>query len=213
MRALRRGMNASDTFPEDVQELMGYFGDSHQPGGIHAYPGRGTHVPVWILGSSLFGAQLAAHLGLPYAFASHFAPAALEQALQIYRSTFKPSTHLAQPHFMMAMNVIAAEDDDEALYLKTSLQQAFALLRSGRPARLPRPTHDLSKIIAPAGVIMLDQIFRCSPSGGPDTVHRELQALITKHKPDEVILTGQIHDPAKRLRSFEIAAEALAAIG
>ena len=137
-RALRRGLDQADGFPNDVMELIGYFGDEPPEGArVRAVPGTGTKVPVWILGSSLYGAQLAAYLGLPYAFASHFAPAALAQAAEIYRRTFQPSEHLDKPRFMMAINVFAAPTDEEGFYLKTSMQQAFANLRSGKPGKLP----------------------------------------------------------------------------
>ncbi|MFC2968270.1 LLM class flavin-dependent oxidoreductase [Acidimangrovimonas pyrenivorans] len=212
MRALRRSLEASDSFPGDVVELMRYLGDPEPGAPIRAVPGTGTHVPVWILGSSLYGAQLAAHLGLPYAFASHFAPQALREALAIYRETFRPSETHSKPHFMLAINVFAGEDDAEGAYLKTSMQQAFANLRSGRPGKLPRPVADIEAHVEPAMRRMVDQALAVSASGGPATVRDQLAALIGQHRPDEVILTGQIHDPAKRRRSFEIAAEAMRAI-
>ena len=139
-RALRRHMNMDvDSFPHDVVELMAYLSDEGPVGRVQAIPGQGTNVPVWILGSSLYGAQLAAALGLPYAFASHFAPAELDRALEIYRAQFKPSAQMDRPYAMPAMSVIAAETDEEARYLFTSTQQAFVNLRSGRPGPLPRP--------------------------------------------------------------------------
>ncbi len=210
-RALRRGMDQADTFPADVQELIGYFGDAE--GTVRAIPGQGTQVPVWVLGSSLYGAQLAAHFGLPYAFASHFAPGELDRAVEVYRGTFRPSEHLAAPRFMLAVNVFAGEDDAEGRYLKTSMQQAFANLRTGRPGKLPRPVEEIDAVLDPMLRRMVDQALAVSATGGPDTVRRELGALIGRYRPDEVILTGQIHDHAKRLRSFKIAAEAMAALG
>jgi luciferase family oxidoreductase group 1 len=187
-------------------ELIGYFGDADPGTGVRAIPGMGTHVPVWVLGSSLYGAQLAAHFGLPYAFASHFAPGDLEQAIAVYRSTFRPSDGLEKPKFMLAVNVFAGESDAEGRYLKSSMQQAFANLRSGRPGKLPRPVEDVDSVIDPAQRRMVDQALACSATGGPEAVRRELSALIARYAPDEVIFTGQIHDHAARIRSFEIAA-------
>jgi luciferase family oxidoreductase group 1 len=210
--ALRRAPQAADTFPQDVIELLTYLGDP-QPGQvIQAVPGTGTHVPVWILGSSLFGAQLAAHLGLPFAFASHFAPDALDQAFAIYRKRFVPSVHLATPHAMMAINVFAADTDDEGAYLKSSMQQAFANLRTGRPGLLPRPVRDLEARLHPGVVAAVDQALRFTATGSKDTVRRELQAMIERHRPDEVMVTGHIHDPEARRRSFQIAAEQLSSL-
>lgn len=207
--ALRRTLDDGSGFPQDVLELINYFRDAPQGATVRAIPGVGTHVPVWILGSSLYGAQLAAHLGLPYAFASHFAPAALEQALTIYRQGFQPSEYLDHPRFMLAINVFAAGDDEEGRFLKTSMQQAFINLRSGRPGPLPKPVADISQRVDPAMLRMVDQALSCSASGSPETVRRELASLITRYEPDEIILTGQIHDHVARLRSFEIAADVL----
>ncbi|PUB09878.1 LLM class flavin-dependent oxidoreductase [Yoonia sediminilitoris] len=206
-RALRRHMAPDDSFPQDVLELLDYLGDD--PTQVQAIPGQGTNVPVWILGSSLYGAQLAAYLGLPYAFASHFAPAMLAQAAQVYRETFKPSAYLAKPYFMMAAGVCAAETDDEAAFLRTSQQLAFAKLRSGTPGKLPRPVTDIAAHV-PAHVLEgVDQALGCSATGSPATVRQKLQGLIADYQPDEVILTGMIHDQVARLRSFEIAAEVM----
>jgi luciferase family oxidoreductase group 1 len=212
MRALRRGMQAADTFPQDVVELLGYFQPAEPGQQVQAVPGAGTHVPVWMLGSSLFGAQLAAHLGLPYAFASHFAPDALEQAAEIYRARFKPGV-TDKPCFMLAINVFGADTDAEGTRLKTSMQQAFINLRTGRPGPLPKPVDNIHDIAPPELVAQVDRALRISATGSPDKVEAELSALIDRHRPDEVILTGQIHDHAARLRSFEIAAEAMQAIG
>lgn len=207
--ALRRHMEANDSFPQDVMELLAYFDDASDDARIRAIPGQGTHVPVWILGSSLYGAQLAAHLGLPYAFASHFAPAMLEQALATYRTTFRPSQWLAEPYFMMAAGVCAAETDDEALYLRSSQLLAFARLRTGRPGKLPRPVEDLSAEIPAPVMAQVQQALSCSATGSPETVRRELGALVAKYQPDELLVTGMIHDHAARLRSFALSAEAL----
>ncbi|MGP3699269.1 LLM class flavin-dependent oxidoreductase [Rhodobacter sp. NSM] len=208
-QALRRNLDVTDNFPADVMELLRYLGEP-QPDAIQAVPGQGTRVPVWILGSSLYGAQLAAHLGLPYAFASHFAPPALDAALAAYRETFRPSDDLDRPHAMVAVNVFAAGDDAEGRRLRTSAQLAFANLRSGRPGKLPCPVEDISAHVEPAMLRVVDQALAVSATGGPETVRRELSAIIARHRPDEVILTGQIHDPAARRRSFEIAAEVMA---
>ncbi|EKF19369.1 LLM class flavin-dependent oxidoreductase [Nitratireductor pacificus] len=210
-RALRRGLEDGDGFPRDVVELMIYLGDEQPGQKVRAIPGRGTHVPVWILGSSLYGAQLAAHLGLPYAFASHFAPAALEQAIDIYRQTFRPSEHLEKPHFMMALNVFAADTDEEGLLLKSSMQQAFANLRTGRPGPLPRPVENVEAGFDPGIAASVREALACTAAGGPETVRDGLLGFIRRYRPDEIILTGQIHDHAARLKSFRIAAEVLRA--
>lgn len=208
-QALRRNMQANDSFPQDVQELLGYFDEAPEDAQIQAIPGQGTHVPVWILGSSLYGAQLAAYFGLPYAFASHFAPAMLEQAIATYRSTFRPSDSLARPYFMMAAGVCTAETDEEARYLRSSQILAFARLRTGRPGKLPRPVDDLSAEIPPQVMAQVQQSLSCSATGSLDTVRRELGALVAKYQPDELIVTGMIHDHAARLQSFAMTAEAL----
>ncbi len=207
-RALRRGLEA-DRFPEDVVELIGYFGEPQPGASVRAHPGEGTQVPIWILGSSLYGAQLAAHLGLPYAFASHFAPDALEQAVAIYRERFQPSAQLDRPHFMLAANVFAADTDAEGRRLRTSMQQAFARLRTGQPGKLPAPVDDIAAEIGPDMTRAVDHALRVSAVGSPETVRSQLDAMIRRYAPDELILTGQIHDHAARLRSFEIAAEVL----
>lgn len=208
-RALRRHMQAGDTFPQDVVELIEYFSDQAIDARVRAIPGAGTKVPVWILGSSTYGAQLAAHLGLPYAFASHFAPAALETALAIYRQTFRPSPQWQKPYFMMATNVFAADTDKEGRFLMSSMQQAFANLRSGRPGKLPPPVADLGAHIDPGMQAAVSEALTYSAAGSPDTVRSRLAGFIEQFNPDEIIITGQIHDHNSRLNSFEIAAEAL----
>lgn len=207
--AMRRGRSGEDHFPSEVAELMGYLGDADPAAPVQAHPGQGTHVPLWILGSSLYGAQLAAHFGLPYAFASHFAPDALEDASYIYRRDFKPSAALAAPKFMLAVNVIGADTDAQAAYLRTSVQQAFARLRSGMPGKLPAPVEDIDAEIGPALRRGVDQALRITAMGSPDSVRTQMAALVEKYRPDEVILTGQIHDHAARKHSFSIAAAAL----
>jgi len=208
VRALRRGME-QDRFPEDVVELMEYLGDPRPGAAVRAHPGEGTHVPIWILGSSLYGAQLAAHLGLPYAFASHFLPDALEQAVVLYRQRFQPSERLAKPCFMLAANVFAADTDAEGARLRTSMQQAFARLRTGQPGKLPPPAADIEAAIGPEMTRAVNNSLRISATGSKDSVRKQLAALIERYAPDEVILTGQIHDHTARLRSFQIAAEVL----
>ena len=206
-RALRRHMAPDDSFPQDVQELLSYFSDT--PGPVQAVPGTGTHVPVWILGSSLYGAQLAAHLGLPYAFASHFAPAMLAHAIDTYRAAFRPSTYLDKPYVMMAAGVCAADTDAEATLLKSSQQLAFARLRTGNPGKLPRPVAHIADHVPPHVMEGVNAALACSATGSPATVRTQLQELITTFQPDELILTGMIHDHTARLHSFEIAAQVL----
>jgi luciferase family oxidoreductase group 1 len=208
-RALRRHMTPEDSFPKDVQELIGYFDDSPDDMPVRAIPGAGTHVPVWILGSSLYGAQLAAWLGLPYAFASHFAPAMLEQALAIYRSTFRPSDRLEKPYVMMAAGVCAAATDTEAAFLRSSQLLSFARLRSGAPGKLPSPIYNVREEIPTPILAQVEQALSCSATGSAARVRDRLQALIDTFKPDELIVTGMIHDHIARIRSFEIAAEIL----
>ena len=207
-RALRRHMAPEDSFPQDVVELLSYLDDPDPAAPVRAVPGAGTHVPVWMLGSSLYGAQLAAYLGLPYAFASHFAPDLLGDALATYRQTFRPSKWLDRPYAMMAAGVTAADTDAEAALLRSSQILAFARLRTGRPGKLPRPTDDLSEIPAPV-MAQVRQALSCSATGSATTIRRELAALIERYGPDEVMITGMIHDHAARLKSVTIAAEVL----
>ena len=209
MRALRRSMRGEDDFPADVQELLAYLGEDDPKAQVREVPGVGTHVPVWILGSSLYGAQLAAYFGLPYAFASHFAPDALDAALATYRQTFRPSPWLARPFAMVAAGLFAAETDAEAEFLRSSQLLAFARLRSGQPGLLPRPVHDLEARVPAPVLAQVRQSLGFSATGGPETLARRLTALIARTRPDEMIFTGAIHDPQARIRSFEIAATVL----
>ena len=206
-RALRRHMAPEDSFPQDVQELIAYLGDDPTP--VQAIPGAGTNVPVWILGSSLYGAQLAAHLGLPYAFASHFAPTMLEQAIEVYRGTFRPSEWLAKPYVMMAAGVCAADTDERAAYLRTSQQLAFARLRMGKPGKLPLPVNDIAAEVPAQVLTQVNAALGCSATGSAQTIKTQLQSLLDSFQPDELMVTGMIHDHSERLRSFEIAAEVL----
>ncbi|QDC09609.1 LLM class flavin-dependent oxidoreductase [Oceanicola sp. D3] len=209
-RALRRGLSGGDEFPQDVVDLIGFLGEAEEGQKVRAVPGAGTQVPVWMLGSSLFGAQLAAHLGLPYAFASHFAPGALDDALATYRRNYRPSQAHPEPYFMLAINVFAADTDAEGVRLRSSMQQAFLNLRRGTPGYLPPPVEDIAAIASPAELAMVEEALKVSAVGSKASVAAKLDALIARYAPDEVILTGQIHDHAARLRSFEIAAEVLA---
>jgi luciferase family oxidoreductase group 1 len=206
-RALRRNLASdSDDFPQDVMELMDYFSDEpRQP--VRAVPGTGLQVPMWILGSSLFGAQLAAHLGLPFAFASHFAPAQMMQAIEIYRARFQPSARLAKSYVMLGFNVFAADTDEQARVLVTSQQQAFINLRSGRPAKLPPPRADYLQHIGPQEHALLDSVRQSFAIGSPDTVRREMNAFIERTGADELMIAGQIFEHTARLRSYEITAE------
>jgi luciferase family oxidoreductase group 1 len=208
-RALRRTLVGDvDAFPRDVLELMAYFHDPEPGQAVRAVPGAGLKVPIWILGSSLFGAQLAAALGLPYAFASHFAPAQMMEAIQIYRENFRPSADLAAPYVMLGVNVIAADTDDEARRLLTSLQQAFVNLRRGRPGLLPPPVAGFDQQLEPFERVQLDQVLSASVVGSPESVRRGLEGFIARTHADEVIIAAQIFDHAARLRSYEIAAGA-----
>ena len=208
-RALRRNLMAdADEFPRDVVELMDLMSDQPRQG-IRAVPGTGAKVPVWILGSSLFGAQLAAMLGLPYAFASHFAPEYMMQAIELYRASFKPSAHLARPYVMLGFNVFAADTDGEAQVRATSMQQAFVSLRSGRPVQLPPPLPGYRDKLGPAERALLDGVMACTAIGSPATVRQGLRSFLARTGADELMITSQMFDHAARLRSYEIAAQAM----
>jgi luciferase family oxidoreductase group 1 len=210
-RALRRTLTSDvDSFPQDVMELQAWFRPAEADQRIRAVPGEGQNVPIWILGSSLYGAQLAAQLGLPYAFASHFAPGDLTQALRVYRQTFRPSEQLDRPHVMLGYNVIAADKDGEARDLASSIHQAFVNLRTGRPGKLPAPLPDYYGTLEPAARAMLDQALSCSAVGSANVVRSRLSAFVEEHQPDEIIVAAQIWDHAARKRSYEILAEVAA---
>jgi luciferase family oxidoreductase group 1 len=207
-RALRRDLAASaENFPHDVMELKALLGPLQPNQAVRAVPGAGLRVPIWLLGSSTFSAQLAAMLGLPFAFASHFAPADLMRALDVYRSRFQPSQQLREPYAMVGVNVFAANTDAEAQRLFTSLQQQFISLRRGTPGPLPPPVGNMDDHWSPMERAGVEQSLAYSVIGAPDTVERGLQALIAETRADELMLTAQIYDHAARLRSFEIAAE------
>jgi luciferase family oxidoreductase group 1 len=206
-RAIRRNLSQGEDFPQDVVELLNYFRPAEPGQVLQAVPGAGLEVPVWILGSSTYGAQLAAILGLPYAFASHFAPAQMREAVALYRARFKPSERLAAPYVMLGVNVFVADTDAEAQRLFSSLQQAFINLRSGRPGKLPPPVDDMDARIDPRARMMLDNALTCSIVGAPDTVRRDLQAFIGSTDADELMVTAQIFDHAARRRSFQLLAQ------
>jgi luciferase family oxidoreductase group 1 len=207
-RALRRDLAAgADSFPDDVMELRSYFEACEPQQRIQAVPGAGLRVPLWMLGSSLYGAQLAAMLGLPYAFASHFAPDAMMQAIDIYRRSFRPSPQLARPHAMLTVNVFAADTDDEARLQFTSLQQSFVNLHRGRPGKVPAPVADIASTWSPADRAGIDRALAVSFVGSASTVERDLRAFLDATRPDELMVTGLFHDHAARLRSLEITAE------
>jgi luciferase family oxidoreductase group 1 len=204
--ALRRDPSAADTFPQDVLELQALLGPL-QPGQlVQAVPGTGLNVPIWILGSSLFGAQLAAMLGLPYAFASHFAPAALHEALRVYRARFQPSGQLERPHAMVGVNVIAADTDAEARRLFTSVQQQFANRFRGARGQLPPPIDDIETYWSPLEKEQASAMLACSFVGSRETVARELNRFVEETAADEVMVAAAIYDHAARLRSYEILA-------
>jgi luciferase family oxidoreductase group 1 len=206
-RALRRTL-ASDpeAFPQDVIELMEYFQPS-EPNPVKAVPGIGLNIPFWILGSSLFGAQVAAALGLPFAFASHFAPAQMMEAVDIYRARFRPSQQLAESYVMLGFNVFAADTDDEAHLLASSMQQAFVNLRSGRPSRLQPPVRGYRERLSASEQALLQQVLSCSAIGSPTTVQEQIAAFIERTGANELIINSNVFEHAARLRSFEITAQ------
>ena len=209
-RALRRTLQGDvDNFPQDVMELIHWFAPATEDQRIRANPGEGQDIPVWILGSSTYGAQLAAHLGLPYAFASHFAPSEMMAAIQTYRQTFRPSERLAEPYVMLGFNVFAAETDDQARLLFSSVQQAFVNLRSGRPGKLPPPVEGYEQGLGEAERGMIDQALACSAVGSPATVRREIDAFVARTGADELMITSQIWSHADRVRSLELLADAM----
>ena len=211
-RALRRTLAGNpDAFPQDVMELQQYFKEPAPDQFVRAVPGAGLNVPIWILGSSLYGAQLAAALGLPYAFASHFAPAALMQAIAIYRERFEPSAQLNEPYVMLGMNVFAADTEEEAHFLRTAVLQSFVNLRRGMPGKLPLPVADYTGRVTPDERAMLEAALSCSAVGTPDTVEREITSFVEQTGADEIMITSNIHDHGKRLRSFKLVAEMMAA--
>jgi luciferase family oxidoreductase group 1 len=205
-RALRRTLQSDpDAFPHDVLELLSYF---HPEDGqlVRAVPGAGLEIPIWILGSSLFGAQVAALMGLPFAFASHFAAAQLMPAIAIYRERFRPSEENEKPQVMLGVNVVAADTDEEARFLATSGRQAFASLRRGMPTTLPPPNKEFEKEVVPFQGIRLEDAQSVSMVGSPATVHADLEHFIERTQADELIVVSHIYDQAARLHSYELIA-------
>jgi luciferase family oxidoreductase group 1 len=206
--ALRRNLSADENqFPNDVVELMGYF--KGENGRVRAIPGEGLNVPLWILGSSLFGAQLAAMLGLPYAFASHFAPQMMMDAIKVYRERFKPSEQLDRPYVMLGFNAFVADTDEEAELLSTSVQQAFVALRTGQPTKLPPPKAGFADELPLQARAMLRDVLSCSAIGSVETARRQVEAFVERTKPDELMVTAQIYDHQARVRSYELLMEAV----
>src|SRR5687768_14978315 len=207
--ALRRNLASDENqFPQDVVELIGYF-ERQEGRAVRAIPGEGLDIPVWILGSSLFGAQLAAMLGLPYAFASHFAPGQMMEAIRLYRERFQPSGQLDRPYVMLGFNAFAAATAEEAELLATSVQQAFVNLRTGKPGKLPPPVPGYAQSLPLEGRALLRQVLSCSAVGDAATVKDSIDAFIERTGADELMITSQIYDHEARLRSYEIVAEAM----
>ncbi|MCD7097076.1 LLM class flavin-dependent oxidoreductase [Stenotrophomonas sp. MMGLT7] len=207
-RALRRYFDAAEQFPQDVMELLHYFQPAQPGQAVQAVPGAGVEVPVWLLGSSLFSAKLAAALGLPFAFASHFAPDAMDQALEVYRRDFKPSQYRDAPYAMLALNVVGADSRDEARRLFTSQQQSFVNLRRGRPGRIPPPIDDIESFWQPHEKAGVERALACTVLGDGDDLAAGMAAFCERHRPDELMLTANVYDHAARLRSFSLAAQA-----
>lgn len=207
--ALRRNMPSDDNqFPNDVVELMDYFRGGERR--VRAVPGEGLAIPIWILGSSLFGAQLAAALGLPYAFASHFAPGMMMDAIRVYRETFKPSEQLDKPYVMLGFNCIAADSNEEAEMLATSVQQAFVNLRTGKASQLPPPVQGYKDSLPLQARAMLDQVLSCSAIGDRSTVRDSVEAFVEHTGADELMVTAQVYDHGVRVRSYELLMDAVA---
>jgi luciferase family oxidoreductase group 1 len=209
MRALRRHLSsaAEDRFPQDVQELQAYLGPAREGQVVRAIPGQGTEVPIWLLGSSLYSAQLAAYLGLPFAFASHFAPDLLMQALEIYRSQYRPSARHPEPHAMVGLNVIVADSDEQAQRLFTSLQQRFLGMQRGQRGPLPPPVDDMDALWSPAEKAGVARMLAESVVGSPVTVRAGLRATAERTGADEFIVASALHDFDARLRSYELLAQ------
>ena len=206
--AMRRNLSSdANQFPNDVVELMGYFRGEN--GRVRAIPGEGLNIPIWILGSSLFGAQFAAMLGLPYAFASHFAPQMMMEAIRVYREQFKPSEQLGEPYVMLGFNAIVADTDEEAQLLATSVQQAFVSLRTGHPIQLPPPKARYADELPLEARATLRQILSASAIGSPETARRQLAEFVERTRPDELMITAQVYDHQARLRSYELLMKAV----
>lgn len=202
LQALRRTPQASESFPSDIMELRHYLGPHEPRSAVHAYPGLGTRVPIWILGTSTFGAQLAAHLGLPYAFGSHFAPTHLHEARRLYFAGYKPSEQHPEPRFMVAINAFAAETDEEGEYLASTMQQAFARMRTGQRGKLPAPLRNIDQHVDAAGLMMARNMMAMSVTGSDSSVATQLSRILDDTQPDELIVTAQIHDHTARVESL-----------
>jgi luciferase family oxidoreductase group 1 len=212
-KALRRYFDSADAFPHDVMELLGYFEPAKPGQPVRAVPGAGIEVPVWLLGSSLFSATLSARLGLPFAFASHFAPDAMDEALALYRRDFRPSERLQQPYAMLGINVVAADSDAQARRLFTTQQQSFINLRRGRPGLIPPPIDDIESYWSPVEKLGVERALACAVVGDGDTVTDGIGAFIARHKPDELLIMANVFEHAARRHSFEIAAAARDRLG
>jgi luciferase family oxidoreductase group 1 len=206
-RALRRYFDSADQFPQDVTELLAYFEPATPQQPVRAVPGAGIDVPVWLLGSSLFSARLSAAMGLPFAFASHFAPDAMDEALALYRRDFKPSRRLQAPHAMLGINIVAAESDAEAKRLFTTQQQSFINLRRGRPGLIPPPIDNIDDYWTPTEKFGVEHALACAVVGSADTVKEGIEAFVARHRPDELMITANVFDHEARCRSFAIVAE------
>lgn len=212
VRALRRYHEGADAFPHDVAELLSYFRPAKPGQPVRAVPGAGIEVPVWLLGSSLFSAKLSAAMGLPFAFASHFAPGSMDEALALYHRDFTPSAHLSKPHAMLALNVVGAETDAQARRLFTTQQQSFVRLRRGDIGLVPPPIDDIESWWSPQEKLGVESALGCAVVGNAETLKQGISAFIDRHRPDELLLTANIFDHAARVRSFEIAAEVMRSI-
>jgi luciferase family oxidoreductase group 1 len=213
MRALRRhNTESADDFPREVAELMGYLAPAQDGQRITAHPGAGTQVPIWLLGSSLFSAQLAAQRGLPYAFASHFAPALLLQALDLYRRNFQPSPQLAQPYVIIGVPFIAAPTDEEAQYLASSVYQRVYGILTGRRGKLPLPDADFMAQVGSQGRAAIADFLAAAVIGSPDTVRAGFEDLLAQTQADELMLVCDIHNPALRLRALDVAAQVMQSV-
>lgn len=208
-RALRRYFDGAESFPHDVLELLGYFEPAQPDQAVRAVPGAGVEVPVWLLGSSLFSAKLAAQLGLPFAFASHFAPDAMDEALALYRRDFRPSARLQQPYAMLGLNVVAADSDAQARRLFTTQQQSFVNLRRGHRGLVPPPIDDIASYWSPAEQRMVEHALACSVVGDPAQVRAGIDAFVARHQPDELMLSALVFEHASRRRCLELVATAM----
>ncbi len=212
-RALRRYFDAADQFPQDVRELLHYFEPAQSGQAVRAVPGAGIPVPVWLLGSSLFGARLAAAMGLPYAFASHFAPDAMDEAVEAYRREFRPSSRLQKPYVILALNVVASDSLEESKRLFTSQQQSFVRLRRGQPGLIPPPVDDIEDFWQPHEKFGVERALACTVLGNREQVGQGMAEFVERHRPDELLLTANVFDHAARLRSFELAMQAWRDLG